>query len=79
MYADDTQLCISVPAHDQCPLQAMSQCVYNIIESMVQNFTQCNAEETEVLGFNPKNIQMEISAYLHLMTTGHAKKTWNQD
>ena len=77
MYADDTQLYISVSPHDYGPLLSLSKCIHQINEWMSQNFLQLNPDKTEVIVFGPKNERSKIRAHLNSLSLTSTDKARN--
>ncbi len=49
IYADDTQLYLSLSPNDYSPIDSLCQCIDEINSWMCQNFLQLNKEKIEVI------------------------------
>lgn len=68
MYADDTQLYMSVvPSRIKILLTNMERCIEDVRNWMIQNKLKLNEEKTEVLFYNPKSLVLPpVNNYLEI-------------
>ena len=58
LYADDSQLCITIDPYDQRPaLNTLQKCISEIIEWITINKLVCNPSKTEVIQFSSRFVK----------------------